>query len=137
MAENIVLGWLLDREARRALLERFPPTYPDAVADHVTLRSHAAPDAAIPAPVACRIVGRADDGEGVEAMVVEIDGASDRPDGSTYHITWSLDRARGRGAIESNDVIRQRGWTAFRAPIDVSVIPARFSSGLALAKHVR
>ena len=80
-------------------------------------------------PVACRIIGRADDDEGVEAMVVEIDGTSDRPDGSTFHITWSLDRAKGRGAIESNDVIRERGWTAFDAPVDVSVIPARFSSG--------
>jgi hypothetical protein len=129
MADNIVLGWSLDREARRALLERFAPAYPDVVADHVTLRSHAAPDDATPAPVTCWIVGRADDGEGVEAMVVEIDGTSDRPDGSTFHITWSLDRARGRGAIESNDVIRTHGWVAFDEPVDVSVIPARFSSG--------
>ena len=82
-----------------------------------------------PAPVSCRIGGRADDGDGVEAMVVEIDGTTDRPDGSTYHITWSLDRAKGRRAGESNDVIRDLGWTSFADPVDVSVIPARFSSG--------
>jgi hypothetical protein len=127
--ENIVLGWSLDRDERRALLERFAPTYPDPVADHVTLQSHVAADTPPPPPVTCRIVGRADDGAGVEAMVVEIDGSTDRPDGSTFHITWSLDRRKGRGAIESNDVIRERGWTSLDEPVDVSVIPARFSSG--------
>ena len=130
MAEQkTVLGWSLDRQARRDLLERFAPAYADAVADHVTLRAGIGLDDEKPAPVACRIVGRADDGEGVEAMVVEIDGTTDRPDGSTFHITWSLDRSKGRRAGESNDVIRERGWTTFDEPVDVSVIPARFSSG--------
>ena len=130
MAEGkTVLGWSLDRQARRELLERFPPAYADAVADHVTLRAGIGLEDDKPAPASCRIVGRADDGEGVEAMVVEIDGTTDRPDGSIYHITWSLDRARGRRAGESNDVIRKLGWTPWPEPVDVSVIPARFSSG--------
>ena len=127
--DNTVIGWKLDRDQRRQLLERFAPTYPDAVADHVSLKSHLPADAAPPPAVSCRIIGRADDGEGVEAMVVEIDGDSGRPDGAVFHITWSLDRAKGRRAVESNDVIRDRGWTAFDAPVDVSVIPARFPSG--------
>jgi hypothetical protein len=127
--ENIVLGWSLDRDERGALLERFAPAYPDPVADHVTLRSHVTADTPTPAPVTCRIVGRADDGQGVEAMVVEIDGTTHRPDGSTFHITWSLDRRKGRGAVESNDVIRDHGWSALDEAVDVSVIPARFSSG--------
>lgn len=127
--KKTVLGWSLDRQARRDLLARFPPTYADAVADHVTLRAGMGLDDEKPAPVTCQIVGRADDGEGVEAMVVEIDGTTDRPDGSTYHITWSLDRAKGRRAGESNDVIRQLGWARFPEPVDVSVIPSRFSSG--------
>ena len=29
-------------------------------------------------------------------MVVELDGTTDRPDGSTYHITWSLGPGRKR-----------------------------------------
>ena len=127
--KKTVLGWSLDRQVRRRLLEQFPPAYADAVADHVTLRAGIGLDDEKPAPVTCRIVGRADDGEGVEAMVVEIDGTTDRPDGSTYHITWSLDRAKGRRAGESNDVIRDHGWTPVDQPVDVSVIPARFPSG--------
>ena len=54
-------------------------------------------------------------------MVVRIGGTTDRPDGSTYHITWSL--TPGRKAKESNDVIRERGWAAFPEPIPVKLEP--------------
>jgi hypothetical protein len=120
-----VIGWKVDRGEREALLERFPPRYPDAVADHVTLETEAERKP-LPADVRARIVGRADDGDGVEAMVVAVDGTTDRPDGSTFHITWSLDRARGRRAVESNDVLRERGWDALDQPVPVTVTPARF-----------
>jgi hypothetical protein len=60
------------------------------------------------------VVGVADDGAGVQALVVEIGGTTRRPDGSAYHITWSL--ARGRRAAESNDVIRERGVPIRRGP---------------------
>jgi hypothetical protein len=116
-----VIGWKLDRSERAELLSRFPPRYPEAVADHVTLEKG---DAPLPSDVTARIVGHADDGSGVEAMVVALDGSTDRPDGSTFHITWSLEP--GRRAKESNDVIRERGWSRFDEPIPVTVKPARF-----------
>ena len=116
-----VIGWKLDRDERAALLQRFPPRYDRPVADHVTLETSAAP---LPPGVTARIVGRADDGDGVEAMVVALDGSTDRPDGSTFHITWSL--APGRRAVESNEVIRERGWERFDELVPVSVTPARF-----------
>ena len=67
------------------------------------------------------VVGVADDGAGVQALVVEIGGTTRRPDGSTYYITWSL--GPGRRAVESNDVIRQRGWTATRERHHVRLEP--------------
>ncbi|HVL30198.1 MAG TPA: hypothetical protein VM326_05740 [Sphingomicrobium sp.] len=118
-----VIGWKLDRSERAALLERFPPRYADAVADHVTLATNAERKP-LPDDVSARIVGRADDGDGVEAMVVALDGSTDRPDGSTFHITWSL--APGRRARESNDVLKERGWDALDQPVPVTVEPARF-----------
>ena len=57
-------------------------------------------------------------------MVVALDGSTDRPDGSTFHITWSL--GSGRRAKESNDVLREGRWTRFDEPIPVAVTPARF-----------
>ena len=118
-----VIGWKLDRGERENLLERFVPRYAEAVADHVTLETGAG-SKPLPPEAAARIVGRADDGQGVEAMVVALDGSTDRPDGSTYHITWSL--GPGRRARESNDVIQQHGWTPFDQPVPVTIAPARF-----------
>ena len=90
-----VIGWKLDRSQRKQLLQRFPPRYADAVADHITLKTNAKSDP-LPGLVDAAIVGRADDDDSLECMVVTIDGTTDRPDGSTFHITWSLDKAKGR-----------------------------------------
>lgn len=119
-----VIGWKLDRAERDALLARFPPRYARAIADHVTLRSRVSEQAALPASTLGLIVGRSDDGAGVEAMVVHIDGSPERPDGSTYHVTWSLEE--GREARESNDVIRQHGWQAVEPPVAVQLQAANF-----------
>jgi hypothetical protein len=54
-------------------------------------------------------------------MVVRIAGTTDRPDGSTYHITWSL--AAGRAAKESNAVIAKFGWKQFSQAIPVRLEP--------------
>ena len=120
-----MIGWKLDRAQRDQLLRGFPPKYPDPVADHVTLKTDAAADP-LPASVDAAIVGHADDGRGVECMVVTIDGSSDRPDGSTFHITWSIDKAKGRKARESNDVLKERGWRRFDQAVPIAIEPARF-----------
>ena len=121
---DTVLGWKLDREQRKELLLQFPPRYSEVVADHVTLTARVARNSELPSETLGEIVGRADDGKGVEAMVVSIAGTTDRPDGSTYHITWSLEK--GRRAKESNDVIRQYGWQPIELPVPVMLQPARF-----------
>ena len=117
------IGWLVEEGQRPELLERFRPTYQNAIAHHVTLEGGAADDTPLPPPATAEIVGEADDGEGVQALVVELNGTTDRPDGSTYHITWSL--AEGRQARESNDVIRDHGWTPV-TPTPVRLKPGRF-----------
>jgi hypothetical protein len=119
-----VIGWSLDREERVELLLQFPPVYGNVVADHVTLTARVGRDAPLPALAHGEIIGRADDGKGVEVMVVRIDGTTDRPDGSTYHITWSL--GPGRRAKESNDVIAKGGWTPIELPMPVKLTPQRW-----------
>ena len=90
----------------------------------MTLRAGATRDTPLPRQAGRRIVGRADDGKSLECLVVEFDGTTARPDGSTYHITWSL--GPGRKARESNDVLRDKGWEHIDAPIPVELEPARF-----------
>ena len=126
MAEpGSVIGWKLDRALRDELLAKFPPRYPDADADHVTLQTKAW-NKPLPRDVDATIVGHADDGDSLEAMVVRIDGCTDRPDGSVFHITWSLDKSKGRKPRESNDLMKERGWQRLDHPVPISLDPARF-----------
>ena len=118
-----VIGWLLAEDDREKLLQKFPPKFEKTVAHHVTLKSEAEREP-LPNDVKAEVVGHTDDESGVEAMVVAIDGTTGRPDGSTYHITWSL--GEGRRARESNDVIRERGWQKLDQPIPVKLQPGRF-----------
>ena len=106
-------GWKLDRQQRDELLRQYPPRYPHAVADHVTFTPFGVEP--VPEPVSgARIVGKADDDSGVEAMVVELNGSTRRPDGGTWHITWSL--GHGRQAKESNQVIAAQGYEPANGP---------------------
>lgn len=104
------VGWELPEAVRDLLLVLFPPVYPDVVAHHVTLAFGVPLDTPLPTATKGIVVGIADNGEGVQALVVEIDGEIKRPDGKIYHITWSLDREKGFKPQHSNDVIREEGF---------------------------
>lgn len=121
-----VTGWKLDPEHRVALLQRIPPVWPDVIADHVTLDASATSTTPLPDADRGKIVGHVNDGKGLQALVVSIDGSTDRPDGSTYHITWSIDREGGRKSEESNEVLAQQRWEHLRSPILIDLIPAQW-----------
>ena len=123
---RLVTGWKLDRIDRASLLARFPPLFPDVVADHVTLQSGTDANTPLPLDQRGEIIGEIDDREGVQALVVRIGGTCVREDEGTFHITWSLDRARGRHARESNDVIARLGWRPLAALIPIRLHPPRF-----------
>jgi hypothetical protein len=83
MTEHVT-GWLLHPEDRDRLMAVFPPAYPRAVARHVALEGEAPPDFPLPGEAEGFVIGVADDGAGVQALVVEVGGATRRPDGSTH-----------------------------------------------------
>jgi hypothetical protein len=120
---SAVVGWKLPRRDREELLQAFPSHYRTTVADHVTLAARVAAQTPTPNDVDALLVGHIDDGHGVEALVVEIDGSSERPGGGTWHITWSL--ADGRRAKESNDVLARQGWSKFGKPVPIRLSGAR------------
>lgn len=124
MATEGYVGWALHPGDREALLKAFPPAYPKVVADHVTLSLTRLLSGGMPTERAGEVVGVADDGAGVQALVVCIAGTTDRPDGSTYHLTWSL--APGRRAVESNDVLREGGWKPIEQPWPIRLEPRRW-----------
>jgi hypothetical protein len=116
-----VIGWLLPAADRARLLERFAPAYANLVAHHVTLRPRVDRRSKLPQERTGEVIGVADDGEGVQALVVRIGGTHERPGGGTYHITWSL--GEGRRAKESNDVLQARGWTPLEEPVAIALEP--------------
>jgi hypothetical protein len=126
-AKRFVVGWKLDGEQRSWLLNLFSSAYPDVIADHVTLSS-GTDKKRPPKDTSAEIIGQVDDGAGVQAFVVKIDGTTDRPDGSTYHITWSIDRSKGRKARDSNDVIRTLGWQELEQPMPITLKGASWPS---------
>ena len=119
-----VVGWKLDPAQRAELLERIAPHYENVVADHVTLRPRVAAQTPLPDDVPAEIVGSIDDDRGVHALVVAIDGGTDRPGGGTYHITWSL--RPNRRPKESNDALASLPWQPLREPIPLTLKPAIF-----------
>lgn len=126
MGRRWITGWKLDADERQDLLARFPPIFPDVIADHVTLHTGTHEGTRLPRDTAGEVVGEIDDGAGVQALIVRIAGTTDRSDGSTYHITWSIDRAAGRRPVESNAVIARMGWRPLARPIPIRLTPARF-----------
>ena len=72
-----VIGWKLDRDQRKQLLEQFPPRYADVIADHVTLKTNSERKE-LPGPAEAAIVGRADDEDSLECLVVTINGLTAR-----------------------------------------------------------
>lgn len=106
--------------SRSLLAKKFPPKYPDWIGHHVTVKfgvskgAETEYDRTIP----MQVIGYVD-GDGIEALVVEVDGNTIRSDGKTYHITWSLDRSKGRKPVHSNVLIASAGFTKIE-PIKIT-----------------
>ena len=111
LLNEMYIAYVLDNKSRKLLASKFPPKYPEFVGHHITLTFGVSPDASLPSNAKnIKVVGYADDGEGLEALVVEVNGKIQRPDGNIYHITWSLDRSKGKKPVQSNNLVKS-GYT--------------------------
>ncbi len=117
------VGWTLPEDERARLLALFPAAYARTVAHHVTAAFDVPASHPPPKETGGTVVGIADDGAGVQALVLSIGGTTARPDGSAWHVTWSL--GPGRKPVDSNDAIRRHGWTALK-PLPVRLEPRFF-----------
>lgn len=93
------------------------PAHSTLVFEHVTF---AYPDPSpAPAVSTARIVAVASDA-GVQAVVVELDGTTTRPDGKVFHCTYSL--APGHRPVESNALLAKVTPTPI-TPIELELKP--------------
>jgi hypothetical protein len=104
-------AFVVDDNTREALLQRFPPMFPDVICHHITNRFGVRKEDNRPFGRSFEfvVVGHSHD-DRVQALVVSRAGSTIRPDGREYHITLSLDRSLGARPADSNRVIDQLGY---------------------------
>lgn len=107
-------------QSRSHLASIFPPKFPEFIGHHITYKMGVKSDQPLPEASTFKVVGYACDPLGIEALVVEVDGTTVRPDGKTFHITWSLDRDAGFKPVKSNDLIASRGYEKISSPINIT-----------------
>lgn len=118
--QEMYTAHVLDVDSRTKLEHSFPPKYPDFIGHHITMKFGVSSDTAIDNNTHnIEVVGYADDGKGLEALVVSVDGEVTRPDGKKYHITWSLDRSKGYKPVDSALIIQTSGYSRI-TPIGIN-----------------
>jgi len=98
-------AYVLTEEARSKLEEKYPPKYPKFIGHHVTVDFGVSADAEIPAPAEIKVLGSVDSGDGLQTLVVSVNGKRARSDGGEYHITWSLDPEK-YSPKDSNELLK-------------------------------
>lgn len=97
----------------------FNPLYERTILDHITYQYP--DDRVAPQIISAEIVGEVHD-DGVQAVVVKINGSWTRPDGKIFHITYSL--GNGHKPAESNILIKRTGVkniNIINPPIELTV----------------
>ena len=119
--------YLLDDKSRAELAQKYPPVFPKFAGHHVTVKFGASDSEPLPPPGEYYVVGyayekeRKINGSGIEALVVSVNGTTERADGNTYHITWS--HGPGYAAKDSNKIIKH-GYQELADPIKINMEPA-------------
>jgi hypothetical protein len=122
------MAYTLSPSSREQLIHHFKPKYPEVICKHITYKFPAkSTDELPPAPHEARVIGYEDSGDGIEAVVVEINGSTKRPDGKLFHITLSLDRAKGKKPFHSNGLVN-KNFTHV-SPITIHLTPAFIRHG--------
>lgn len=107
-------AYVLTDHSRMEILRNFPPKFPDVIAHHITL-AHGVPMRELSTygtEVTFETYGYICD-DGLETVLVKpINGSPIRPNGQRYHVTLSLDRAKGRKPVQSNELISKGTWSA-------------------------
>ncbi len=81
-------GWMIDAQDRAKLMRQFPPLFEVEVVSHVT--QSVSRDSKVEFPIDAKIViYDMIVADGMQIALVSVNGKTTRPDGETYHITWS------------------------------------------------
>jgi len=97
-------AYVLTDETRALLEEKYPPSYSEFIGHHITVEIGLSEGTPAPEEADIKLLGIKDSGDGIEALLVAVNGETKRPDGSTYHIIWSLERDKYK-LCDSNHLV--------------------------------
>lgn len=115
-------SYQLTPTSRKQLLDKFPPKHEKVVAHHITHEFGVHKDTPLPTIADIKVVGYHNDPEGLEVLVVSVNGDVTRPDGNVYHITWSLNPEKFK-PMHSNKLARGRNHRLIM-PMEVRTSPS-------------
>jgi hypothetical protein len=124
---GVYVGWEISSADRSRLLGIFPPKFSKVIGHHITFQYGTDDQSAMPELHNVAVVGYVSDNKGIEGLVIAINGDTTRPDGSTYHCTWSLDPDKQYNEkmtykpVVTNLVLKTNGWLKLNTPINISV----------------
>lgn len=122
LLNEMYTAYVLSDESRKKLAERYPPKYSKFVGHHVTEQFGVKTGTETPEQADIEVVGYIDSQDGLEALVVAVNGSDQRPDGGTYHITWSLDPDK-YSPKDSNMLIKVAGYDPVPTSISIHTVP--------------
>jgi hypothetical protein len=118
------VGYQLTDRSVAKLMEIFPPSYSRVFGHHITTKFGTTNKEDIPPYTEdVQVVGYADSGDGIEALVVSINDDTTKEDGNLFHITWSLDPEKYK-PVDSNALVKNYKKID---PISISVTPRMFT----------
>lgn len=106
----IYSAYLVRKQSRRLLLKVWEAKYGKVIAHHVTVQYGNVTVDDVPEEARIEVVGYVDSQDGLEALIVSVNGETVRPDGKVYHITLSLDPLKYAPA-DCNQLIADKGYT--------------------------
>lgn len=120
---NLYRAYPLTIQDRQKLLLLFVPTHPVVIADHISAQALSTLHLVKEGAATGEVIGHADH-EGLQILVVSVNGVELTGDGTPFHISWSAEQdAKTR---ESGAVVKRNGFTRFTQsiPLDLSSGPS-------------
>lgn len=119
-------GYSIDGAVRDKLLERFPPMF-DRVAMHHITYQYGVEESLPPTATVAKIIATVSN-DRAQALIVEINGTTKRPNGQTFHITVSYAASQGASAKDSNQAIAESPWEPLERPMTIPITPRWFNN---------
>ncbi len=104
------LAFEVPQNLRDDLAETYPPQFFEFIGHHVTEQMGVKADTPLPTDKKITVIGHLTDRCALECFLVKLDDhymSGENVGRRYYHITWSLDRSKGKKPFHSNQMIHE------------------------------